>query len=78
MDDLGSVIQEHLDLQRKNRLLEPEMPLDRYRDGRAAPELEETAEWVLPESRTVLDDHEPLFPAAEELWTGTPAFNWGD
>jgi len=77
MDDLGSVIQEHLDLQRKNRLLEAEMPLDRYRDTSVVQVLEETQEWVLPESRTVLD-HEPLFTAAEELWTGTPAFNWGD
>ncbi|HST26284.1 MAG TPA: hypothetical protein VLJ76_09845 [Gaiellaceae bacterium] len=77
MDDLETVIQEHLDLQRRNRLLEPEMPLDGYREVSVADVLEETQEWVLPESRTVLE-HEPLFPPAEELWSGTPAFDWGE
>ena len=77
MDELGSVIQEHLDLQRRNRLLEAEMPLDHYREVSVADVLEETQEWVLPEARTVIE-HEPLFPPAEELWSGTPAFDWGD
>jgi hypothetical protein len=73
-------IKEHLELQRRNRLLETELPLDRYRDGSpdgATPVPEDTEEWVLPEAATVLG-HEPLLRPAEELWTGTPAFDWGD
>lgn len=85
-------IQDHLDLQRRNRPLETEMPLDGYRDPRAADVLEETQEWVMPqapaalaeewvtpESPAVLEhEPEPLFPPAEDLWTGTPAFDWGE
>ncbi len=73
-------IKEHLELQRRNRPLETEMPLDHYRDGSpsgATPVLEDTQEWVLPEAATVMG-HEPLLPAVEELWTGTPSFDWGD
>jgi hypothetical protein len=70
-------IKEHLELQRRNRLLEIEMPLDHYREGGPAPVLEDTQEWVLPEAATVMG-HEPLLPPVEDLWTGTPAFEWGD
>ena len=48
------------------------------RAGHAAVALEDTQEWVMPEVRTVLAHDEPLFPPAEELWTGAPAFDWGD
>lgn len=96
MDESFSVaIQDHLDLQRRNRPLEAEMPLSSYRDGRAAaPALEDTQEWAMPEAPAVLAEEwvtpespavlehepepEPLFPPAEELWSGTPAFDWGD
>jgi hypothetical protein len=93
MDESFSVaIQDHLDLQRRNRLLEGEMPLSGYRDPRAAPALEDTQEWVMPDAPAVLAEEwvtpeapavlehepEPLFPSAEELWSGTPAFDWGD
>jgi hypothetical protein len=78
MDESFAVaIQDHLDLQRRNRLLEANMPLSAYRDPRAAPALEDTQEWVMPDSPAVME-HEPLFPPAEELWSGTPAFEWGD
>jgi hypothetical protein len=86
MDDTFDLaIKDHLELQRRNRLLEREMPLDQYREpgsARAASAtasvvLEETQEWVMPDARTVIE-HEPLFPAPEELWSGTPAFDWGD
>jgi hypothetical protein len=78
MDESFAVaIQDHLELQRRNRLLEGEMPLSTYRDPRSAVALEDTQEWALPESPAVLE-HEPLFPPAEELWSGTPAFDWGD
>lgn len=83
-ESFGLAIKEHLELQRRNRPLEAEMPLERYREPgsvaavvAAAPVLEETQEWVMPEARTVIE-HEPLFPAAEELWAGQPAFDWGD
>ena len=77
-------IKEHLELQRRNRMLEAEMPLSTYREGpapaaayRAAVALEDTQEWVMPESPALLE-HEPLFPPPEQLWSGTPAFDWGD
>ena len=81
-ESFGLAIQEHLELQRRNRLLEAEMPIAGYRDPSGAPQasaavLEETQEWVMPETRTVIE-HEPLFPPADELWSGTPAFDWGD
>jgi len=85
MDDSFAVaIQSHLELQRRNRMLEGDMPLAFYRDPRRAPMLEDTQEWVMPESPALLE-HEPLFPAPEplfpppeQLWTGTPAFDWGE
>ena len=79
-ESFGLAIKEHLELQRRNRLLEAEMPLEHYRESgpvaAASPVLEETQEWVMPEVRTVIE-HEPLFPAADELWAGQPAFDWG-
>ncbi len=80
MDESFAVaIQDHLDLQRRNRLLEPDLPLDEYRDPTAASVLEETQEWVMPDTPAKLEhEAEPLFPPAEELWSGTPAFDWGD
>jgi hypothetical protein len=57
------------------------MPLAAYREpgapGRVALTLEDTQEWVMPESPAVLE-HEPLFPPPEELWSGAPVFDWGD
>ncbi len=76
-ESFALAIQDHLELKRRNRRLEGEMPLAGYRDPRAAPVLEDTQEWAMPEFPAVLE-HEPLFPPAEELWTGTPAFDWGD
>ena len=78
-------IKDHLELQRRNRWLEREMPLSSYRDGPApgavavpALVLEDTQEWVMPDSPAKLEHAEPLFPPPDELWTGTPAFDWGD
>jgi hypothetical protein len=76
-DSFAFAIQNHLELQRRNRGLEGQMPLQSYRDPGAATVLEDTQEWVMPESPALLE-HEPLFPPAEQLWTGTPAFDWGD
>jgi hypothetical protein len=82
-ESLGLAIKEHLELQRRNRMLEPEMPLAHYREdspngngngnGHAPVVLEDTQEWQLPDRSA-----EPLFPPADVLWTGTPAFDWGD
>jgi hypothetical protein len=74
--EFGSAIQHHLELQRRNRMLEPDMPLAQYRDGHTDPvstaiALEDTQEWTIP-------DDAPMLPPAEELWSGTPAFEWGD
>ena len=83
-DSFDLAIKDHLELQRRNRMLEAEMPLSAYRDGpptaangHASIVLEDTQEWVMPDTPAVLE-HEPLFPAAEELWSGTPAFDWGN
>jgi len=66
------------------------MPLEAYRDpaspARAAVVLEDTEEWVMPESPALLEheplfpppEDEPLFPPPEELWSAAPAFDWGD
>ena len=78
-ESFALAIQDHLDLQRRNRLLEPELPLSSYRDPRHVPTLEDTQEWVMPDTPAKLEhDVEPLFPPADELWSGTPAFDWGD
>ena len=79
-DSFDLAIKDHLELQRRNRLLEPEMPLATYREGgtpapapatRAAIALEDTQEWTIP-------DDAPMLPPVEDLWSGTPAFEWGD
>jgi hypothetical protein len=88
-ESFGLAIKEHLELKRRNSALETEMPLEDYRErserspGGGTQVLENTEEWVLPEARTVIG-HEQSARAqvsaqvADELWTGTPAFDWGD
>jgi hypothetical protein len=86
-ESLGLAIKEHLELKRRNSALEPEMPLEQYLEASdrsprvSAQVLENTEEWVMPESSTVIGHEQPApaaAPAADELWTGTPAFDWGD
>lgn len=90
-ESFAFAIQDHLELQRRNRPLEEDMPLSAYHELRApTPVLEETQEWSMPESPALLEqewvtpespavlEHEPLFPPPEELWSGAPAFDWGD
>ena len=81
----GSVIREHIELQRRNRRLDTAMPLDRYRDPRM-----ENHSLFTPETSTVHDDaaqldewptreREPLFSETpEDLWAGPPSFDWGE
>ncbi len=79
-ESFGLAIKEHLELKRRNRALESELPLEHYLETGAtavSPLSEDTQEWVLPEASTVLG-HEPRAPVADELWAGTPAFDWGD
>ena len=76
-DSFAFAIQDHLELQRRNRLLEGDMPLSGYREPRSngrshAVVLEDTQEWampdspewVVPDSPAVLE-HEQLFAPAE-------------
>jgi hypothetical protein len=82
----GSVIKQHLELQRRNRHLDGEMPLDRYLDQPAvanhalfkAEESARAEERPQPEEWPTRDDG-PLFPQSpEELWSSSPSFDWGD
>jgi hypothetical protein len=84
-DSFAFAIQDHLELQRRNRLLEGDMPLSGYREPRAngrghAVALEDTQEWVMPDSpewvvpdSPALLEHEPLFPPAEPEQLFPPA-----
>jgi hypothetical protein len=86
-ESFGLAIQDHLALQRRNRGLEQQMPLARYREAESMPPaapaplagsvrtavgLEDTQEW------TFSGHDEPLLPPAEDIWVGPPAFDWGD
>jgi hypothetical protein len=91
-ESFAFAIQDHLELQRRNRLIDGDLPLSAYREPRVpAPVLEDTQEWAMPECPALLGEqewvtpespavleHEPLFPPSEELWSGVPAFDWGD
>ena len=86
-ESFGLAIRQHLELQARNRLLEGEMPIERYRTGtvsnhalfksEADAALEDTHEWSFPGEVRAAGDREPLFEPVEELWSGTPAFDWG-
>jgi hypothetical protein len=86
MDPFEDAIKEHLELKERNSILEPEMPLARYRAehmlanhamfrSEAEAQEEDTGgeqdDWPLAEPDTDL-------PEPEELWVGDPAFDWGD
>jgi hypothetical protein len=79
-------IQDHLELQRRNRRLESSMPIDAYRDQRLVDghSLFRREDVARREEATLREDwptqeREPLFPqSAEELWSSEPAFDWGD
>jgi hypothetical protein len=89
-ESFAFAIQDHLELQRRNRLLEGDMPLSVYREARAPAVLEDTQEWQMPAPPALLEqewvtpetpavlEHETLFPPPEELWSGQPAFDWGN
>ena len=90
----AQVIQDHLELKRRNAELEEAMPIDRYKDGdpfnnhplfktEEQARLEETMENVAAPAATV-----PLswpgadddgFPQPEDnLWSRSRDFDWGD
>jgi hypothetical protein len=90
MEEFGFAIKQHLELQARNRLLEAELPIDRYRDAggavaahpvfapAASEPLEDTQEWSFPDEITVRGEREPLLQPVDELWSGNPSFDWGD
>ena len=75
------VIQEHLDLKRRNSRLEEAMPLESYLDTGGVFDAEkgaqgsafDTAEWKgkRPKAETFLE-------SLEDVWSGGPVFDWGD
>jgi hypothetical protein len=97
----AQVIQDHLDLKRQNALLEPDMPLDRYKhedpfenhplfkteeQARIEDTLDGEPVVAAPNGRVMdwvgEDTAEYTFPEAEEnaenLWSRSREFDWGD
>jgi hypothetical protein len=80
VSSFDDVIQEHLDLKRRNSRLEGAMPISSYLDqavfdGEKAVEgaAFDTAEWKgkRPKAETFLE-------SLEDVWSGGPVFDWGD
>jgi hypothetical protein len=81
MSSFDDVIQEHLDLKRRNSGLEGSMPISTYLDQSAVFDGEkpvegaafDTAEWKgkRPKAETFLE-------SLEDVWSGGPVFDWGD
>ena len=75
------IIQEHLELKRRNSRLEASMPLESYLDAGGVFDGEkggegaafDTAEWKgkRPKAETFLE-------SLEDVWSGGPVFDWGD
>jgi len=75
------IIQEHLDLKRRNSRLDEQMPLESYLDPSGVFDVEkgapgaafDTAEWKgkRPKAETFLE-------SLEDVWSGGPVFDWGD
>ena len=90
----SQVIQDHLELKRRNADLEPAMPLERYKDDdpfdnhplfktEEQARLEETMEDVAasgdaPELSWPTDESEPAVTLGDELWSRSRDFDWGD
>ena len=81
MSSFDDVIQEHLDLKRRNSRLEGSIPISSYLDQGAVFDGEkgvegaafDTAEWKgkRPKAETFLE-------SLEDVWSGGPVFDWGD
>ena len=75
------IIQEHLDLKRRNSRLDEQMPLESYLEPGGVFDAEkgahgaafDTAEWKgkRPKAETFLE-------SLEDVWSGGPVFDWGD
>jgi hypothetical protein len=82
----GSVIKEHLELQRRNRHLDGTMPLDRYLDQPAvanhalfrAEATAQAEERPQPDEWPTREDGRLSLESPEELWSSSPSFDWGD
>ena len=88
----ANVIQDHLELKRKNSEIEPNLPIDRYKaedpfqnhplfKSEEQARIEETmdGEESLPSEPVALVDAEPEAPADDDtLWGRSRDFDWGD
>ncbi len=81
MSSFDDVIQEHLDLKRRNSRLEGSMPISSYLDQGAVFDGEkdvegaafDTAEWKGKRAKA-----ETFLESLEDVWSGGPVFDWGD
>jgi hypothetical protein len=86
--DFQDVINEHLELRRRNARLEHSLPLDRYRSGLPATDpVAALPERFLDETEEVTPGWLPVREArgsrresreSPEIWDVPPLFDWGD
>lgn len=75
------VIQEHLDLKRRNSHLDEKLPLEHYLDDAGVFDGErgkdgaafDTAEWTGKRKKA-----ETFLESLEDVWSSGPVFDWGD
>ncbi len=87
-ESFDDVIKEHLELQRRNSRLEPEMPLTDYVGAGPVFDVEagekgaafDTAEWKGPKvgNRRDRAKAETFLESLEDVWSSGPVFDWGD
>ena len=85
-ESFDDVIQQHLELKRRNSQLEPTLPISDYlpndgvydaeagRDGAAF----DTAEWTGKQRERSRSKPESFLESLEDVWSSGPAFDWGD
>jgi hypothetical protein len=83
--EFDDVINEHLELRRRNASLEPTLPLDRYRTDRngrppnqQAQARSEQTEDVSPGGLTPSEPDRHRDGDSSQLWDVPPLFEWGD
>ena len=81
MSSFDDVIQEHLDLKRRNSQLEDELPIESYLDAGGVFDGErsqdgaafDTVEWKGKRRKA-----ETFLESLEDVWSSGPVFDWGD